>query len=261
MDDNKIKNFAELIRSSDRIVFFGGAGVSTESGMKDYRSEDGLYNTVTKYQVPPETILSHSFFERHPDVFYDFYYNYFLNTTAAPNRTHYALTALEKAGKLKAIITQNIDGLHQKAGSQHVIELHGTVLKHYCTACKTIMPNEQVKALAGGIPFCEKCHHVVRPDVVLYEESLNPSTVEAAVDAISSADLLIIGGTSLAVYPAANFILYFKGKHIVLINRDATQYDDRASVVFRESIGQVFEDTMHVLGLPFENVNNEKERA
>ena len=244
MENSKINKFAELIRQSDNIVFFGGAGISTESGMKDYRSEDGLYNTVKKYKVSPETILSHCFFETHPDVFYDFYYNYFLNTTAEPNRAHLALAELERQGKLKAVVTQNIDGLHQRAGSQNVIELHGTTLKHYCTACKAVMPNEQVKALRGQIPRCEKCNHIVRPDVVLYEEPLNQSVIEEAIDAISSADMLIIGGTSLAVYPAANFIRYFKGENIVLINRDETQYDSKANLVFRESIGEVLESVL-----------------
>ena len=244
MENSKINKFADLIRQSDNIVFFGGAGVSTESGMKDYRSEDGLYNIVKKYKVSPETILSHSFFEKHPDVFYDFYYNYFLNTTAEPNRAHIALAELEKAGKLKAVVTQNIDGLHQRAGSKNVIELHGTTLKHYCTICKAVMPNEQVKLLCGQIPKCEKCHGIVRPDVVLYEEPLNESVVEAASYAISSADMLIIGGTSLAVYPAANFIRYFNGDNIVLINRDETQYDSMATLVFRESIGEVLESVL-----------------
>ena len=244
MENSKINKFAELIRQSDNIVFFGGAGISTESGMKDYRSEDGLYNTVKKYKVSPETILSHSFFETHPDVFYDFYYNYFLNTAAEPNRAHLALAELERQGKLKAVVTQNIDGLHQRAGSRNVIELHGTTLKHYCTACKALMPNEQVKALRGQIPRCEKCNHIVRPDVVLYEEPLNQSVIEEAIDAISSADMLIIGGTSLAVYPAANFIRYFNGENIVLINRDETQYDSKATLVFRESIGEVLESVL-----------------
>lgn len=244
MENSKINKFAELIRQSDNIVFFGGAGVSTESGMKDYRSEDGLYNTVKKYKVSPETILSHSFFETHPDVFYDFYYNYFLNTAAEPNRAHLALAELERQGKLKAVVTQNIDGLHQRAGSRNVIELHGTTLKHYCTACKAVMPNEQVKTLRGQIPRCEKCNHIVRPDVVLYEEPLNQSVIEEAIDAISLADMLIIGGTSLAVYPAANFIRYFNGENIVLINRDETQYDSKASLVFKESIGEVLESVL-----------------
>ena len=239
MNSDRIADFARLIEESDNAVFFGGAGVSTESGMKDYRSEDGLYNTVKKYKVSPETILSRSFFEAHPDIFYDFYYNYFLNTEAEPNRAHYALATLEKAGKLKAVITQNIDGLHQRAGSKNVIELHGTVLKNRCPCCKALMPNEQIIALHGKVPMCEKCHRVIKPDVVLYEEPLNERVIEAAIGAISSADLLIIGGTSLAVYPAAGFLQYFSGENIVLINRDQTQFDSRATLVFRDSIGEV----------------------
>lgn len=249
MDSNKISAFAELIKESKSAVFFGGAGVSTESGMKDYRSEDGLYNTVKKYKVSPETILSRSFFETHPDVFYDFYYNYFLNTSAKPNRAHFALARLEQAGKLKAVITQNIDGLHQQAGSKNVIELHGTVQKHHCPACKTFMSVEDIKALKGQIPLCEKCGRVIKPDVVLYEEPLNEAVIEAAVSAISSADLLIIGGTSLAVYPAAGFIRYFTGGNTVLINRDETQYDSRAALVFRDSIGEVLSKTLEACDL------------
>lgn len=247
MYNNKIKEFAELIRKSNRIVFFGGAGVSTESGMKDYRSEDGLYNTVKKYNVSPETILSRSFFYSHSDIFYDFYYNYFLNTEARPNKAHYALAQLEKAGKLKAVITQNIDGLHQQAGSKNVIELHGTTLKHYCNSCKEFMPLEQIKALHGAVPKCKKCGDIVKPAVILYEEPLDNGVINAAVNAISSADLLIIGGTSLAVYPAAGFLRYFTGDNIVLINRDKTQYDDRAALVFRDSIGEVLSQTVNSL--------------
>lgn len=239
MEENKILKLSKLIEKSNNIVFFGGAGVSTESGMKDYRSKDGLYNTVKQYKVSPETILSRSFFEAHPDIFYDFYYNYFLSTAAEPNRAHFALAKLENMGKLKAIVTQNIDGLHQQAGSKNVIELHGTVLRHYCPSCKTVMPNEQIKALGGQIPYCKKCHSVIKPDVVLYEEQLDEQVIAAAVKAISSADLLIIGGTSLAVYPAASFVGYFTGDNIVLINRDETQYDNRATLVFRDSIGEV----------------------
>lgn len=244
METEKISKFAQLIKESENIVFFGGAGVSTESGMKDYRSEDGLYNTVKQYNVSPETILSRSFFIAHPDIFYDFYYNYFLDNTAEPNRAHFALAKLEKTGKLKAVITQNIDGLHQRAGSKNVIELHGTILKHYCPNCKTVMPNEQIKALRGKVPVCDKCKAVIRPDVVLYEEPLNERVIESAVGAISSADLLIIGGTSLAVYPAAGFIRYFGGDNIVLINRDETQFDSRATLVFRDSIGEVLSEAV-----------------
>ena len=238
MDSNNISKFTQLIRQSNNIVFFGGAGVSTESGIKDYRSEDGLYNTVKQYNVSPETILSRSFFESHPDVFYDFYYNFFLKTTAEPNRAHYSLAKLEKIGKLKALITQNIDGLHQKAGSKNVIELHGTVQRHYCPKCFSSMSFEQVKALKGQIPKCKNCGNIVKPYVVLYEEALDEQVISKAINAISSADLLIIGGTSLSVYPAAGFINYFNGD-IVLINRDETQMDSKASIVFRDRIGEV----------------------
>ena len=244
MDEKIIQQFAELIKGSNNIVFFGGAGVSTESGMKDYRSEDGLYNTVKQYGVSPETILSHTFFCQHPDVFYDFYYNYFLDTSAQPNRAHKALAELEKMGKLKAVITQNIDGLHQRAGSENVIELHGTVLRHHCPACNAFMDYETVKSYKGKMPKCEKCKSVMKPDVILYEEPLNEEVTYSAVDAISNADMLIIGGTSLAVYPAAGFLRYFRGSNIVLINRDETQYDSMATLVFRDSIGEVLSETM-----------------
>lgn len=244
MDSGKISEFAKLIRESKNTVFFGGAGVSTESGVKDYRSEDGLYNTVKQYKVSPETILSRSFFNAHPDVFYDFYYNYFLNTSAGPNRAHFALAKLEKEGRLKAVITQNIDGLHQRAGSKNVIELHGTTLKHHCPVCGTVTERDEIKALAGKVPYCKKCGGVIKPDVVLYEEPLDERVISAAVSAISEADLLIIGGTSLAVYPAAGFIRYFHGSDIVLINRDATQYDSAASLVFRDSIGEVLSEAV-----------------
>lgn len=243
MDEKKIEKFAEMINDSKRIVFFGGAGVSTESGMKDYRSKDGLYNTVKQYKVSPETILSHSFFYHKPDVFYDFYYSYFLDTTAEPNRAHYALAELEKMGRLKAVVTQNIDGLHQRAGSRNVIELHGTTLRHYCSKCGTEMSSEQVKSYKGRVPRCEKCGGLVRPDVVLYEEPLNDAAIEAAIEAVATADMLIVGGTSLAVYPAANFLSYFEGNKIVLINRDETRYDSKAQLVFRDSIGEVLSET------------------
>lgn len=247
MDEKMIKQFAGLIKDSNNIVFFGGAGVSTESGMKDYRSEDGLYNTVKQYKVSPETILSHSFFCQHPDVFYDFYYNYFLDTSAEPNHAHIALAELEKMGKLMAIVTQNIDGLHQRAGSKNVIELHGTILRHHCPNCKAFMDYEKVKSFKGKVPRCEKCNHVIKPDVVLYEEPLNEQVTLSAIDAISSADMLIIGGTSLAVYPAAGFLRYFRGNNIVLINRDETQYDEMATLVFRDSIGEVLSKTLNAV--------------
>ncbi len=247
MYEERIKKFADMINNSKKIVFFGGAGVSTESGIKDYRSKDGLYQTVKQYKVSPETILSHSFFMQNTDVFYDFYYNYFLDTTAEPNPAHYALAELEKMGRLKAVITQNIDGLHQMGGSENVIELHGTTLVHYCTKCNAFMEREKVKSCKGKVPKCEKCGNIVRPDVVLYEEALNENVVESAIEAISSADMLIIGGTSLAVYPAAGFLRYFSGNNIVLINRDETQYDNTATLIFREHIGKVLSDTISLI--------------
>lgn len=239
MNNKKIEKLAEMINCSAKTVFFGGAGVSTESGVKDYRSEDGLYNTVREYGVSPETILSHSFFISKPDVFYDFYYKYFLEINVEPNTAHLVLADMERKGKLSSVITQNIDGLHQKAGSKNVLELHGTTTVHYCMKCGTPYPLEKLKALKGKAPYCEKCGGLVRPEVVLYEEPLNESVVEKAINEISAADLLIIGGTSLAVYPAAMYIRYFRGSHIVLINKGATDFDSNADLIFRESIGSV----------------------
>ncbi len=239
MDKEKLKQFAEMINRSGKTVFFGGAGVSTESGVKDYRSEDGLYNTVREYGVSPETILSHSFFVSKPDVFYDFYYKYFLEINVEPNTAHLVLAVMEKKGKLSSVITQNIDGLHQKAGSKNVLELHGTTAVHYCMECGKPYPLEKLKALKGKVPYCEKCGGLVRPEVVLYEEPLNESVVEKAISEISTAELLIIGGTSLAVYPAAMYIRYFRGSHIVLINKGQTDFDSNADLVFHDSIGQV----------------------
>lgn len=245
--EKKIEAFAKMIGESEKTVFFGGAGVSTESGVKDYRSEDGLYNTVREYGVSPEEILSHSFFKKHPDTFYDFYYKYFLRETAEPNRAHKALAQLEKEGRLSSVITQNIDGLHQAAGSSNVIELHGTVSYHYCPDCLAPFSNDEIKRLSGKVPHCEKCGAVIRPKVTLYEEALDDNAVNHAINEISNADLLIIGGTSLAVYPAAMYIRYFKGRHIVLINRDETQYDAMADIIFRESIGEILEKTVSLL--------------
>lgn len=239
MNNKKIEKLAEMINCSAKTVFFGGAGVSTESGVKDYRSEDGLYNTVREYGVSPETILSHSFFISKPDVFYDFYYKYFLEINVEPNTAHLVLADMERKGKLSSVITQNIDGLHQKAGSKNVLELHGTTAVHYCMECGTPYPLEKLKALKGKVPYCEKCGGLVRPEVVLYEEPLNESVVEKAINEISAADLLIIGGTSLAVYPAAMYIRYFGGSHIVLINKGTTDFDSNADLIFRESIGSV----------------------
>lgn len=245
--NNNIKQFADLITDSNKTVFFGGAGVSTESGVKDYRSEDGLYNTVKEYGVSPETILSHSFFLKNPKTFYDFYYKYFLECEAEPNSAHIALAKLEKMGKLSSVITQNIDGLHQKAGSEMVLELHGTTSSHYCMDCHAPFPVNDIKALHGDVPHCKKCGGIIKPRVVLYEEQLNEEVVGKAVNEIITADLLIIGGTSLAVYPAAMYIRYFKGRNIVLINKGETQYDDSADLIFRESIGEVLSKAVELV--------------
>lgn len=245
LDRQKIDAFADLIRQSRHTVFFGGAGVSTESGVKDYRSEDGLYNTVRQYKVSPERILSHSFFETQPEVFYDFYYTYFLQSQPAPNPAHRALAELERRGLLDGVITQNIDGLHQAAGSKNVMELHGTIYRCRCSRCGRAFPTEKVAALAGKVPICQHCRGVIRPEVVLYEEALDENTVNRAVRAIANAELLIIGGTSLAVYPAAGFLRYFRGAHIVLINREETPYDHSAQLIFRDKIGQVLTAVMH----------------
>lgn len=239
MDNEKIGRFCEMLKECDSAVFFGGAGVSTESGVKDYRSEDGLYNTVKEYGVPPERILSHTFLFTKPEIFYDFYNKYFLKCEASPNDAHYALKRLEDGGRLKAVITQNIDCLHQKAGSKNVLELHGTAGRYYCSKCHKEYPLSFIKELDGKVPYCDKCKGMIRPDVVMYEESLNDDTVRKSVEAISNADLLIVGGTSLSVYPAASFLSYFRGKYIVLINKTETPYDNNADLVFRESIGKV----------------------
>lgn len=245
----KIKQFADMINECGNIVFFGGAGVSTESGVKDYRSRDGLYNTVKDYGVSPETILSHTFFFEHTDTFYDFYRKYFI-IDAQPNNAHKALAELEKAGKLKAVITQNIDGLHQRAGSGNVVELHGTAGEFYCAKCGKKGNAEEVigEIKEGNIPKCKACGGVMKPKVVLYEEMLYDGVAEAAVEYVSNADMLIVGGTSLAVYPAASFVRYFRGKYIVIINKTETDYDSNADLVIRENIGEVFEKVMKEIG-------------
>ena len=224
------------ITESDNIVFFGGAGVSTESGIPDFRSVDGLYNQ--KYDEPPETILSHTYFTRRTEDFYRFYRDKMLCLDAGPNAAHLKLAELERAGKLKAVVTQNIDGLHQKAGSQAVYELHGSVLRNYCMNCRAFYDAEFIRD-AAGVPKCPVCGGMVKPDVVLYEEGLDQETVEASVLAISRADMLIVGGTSLVVYPAAGLINYYRGNKLVLINLDATPYDQEADLVIHGSIGRV----------------------
>lgn len=224
------------ITGSDNIVFFGGAGVSTESGIPDFRSVDGLYNQ--KYDEPPETILSHTYFVRRPEGFWRFYRDKMLCLDAQPNAAHRKLAELERAGKLKAVVTQNIDGLHQKAGSRTVYELHGSVLRNYCMKCHAFYGAEFIRD-GTGLPQCPACGGTVKPDVVLYEEGLDQETVEGAVLAISRADMLIVGGTSLVVYPAAGLINYYRGNKLVLINRDATPYDMQADLVIHDSIGKV----------------------
>ena len=233
----EVEKFLEMVKESDNIVFFGGAGVSTESGIPDFRSVDGLYNQ--QYDYPPETILSHSFFRRNPKEFYRFYRNKMLCPDAQPNITHKKLAELEAAGKCKAVVTQNIDGLHQKAGSKTVLELHGSVLRNYCENCGKFFPMETILH-SEGIPCCDECGGTIKPDVVLYEEGLNQKTLEDAVRYISNADILIIGGTSLAVYPAAGLIDYYRGNKLVLINKSTTPMDARADLLIQQGLGSVF---------------------
>ena len=232
-----MKTLQEIVDNSKYIVFFGGAGVSTESGIPDFRSVDGLYNQT--YKFPPETILSHTFFINNTEEFYRFYRNKMLFNDKKPNAAHTTLAKLEKAGKLKAVITQNIDGLHQAAGSKRVYELHGSVLRNYCRKCRKFYTAEYIKK-SEGVPKCE-CGGVIKPDVVLYEEGLDDSVVSGALNAIMQADLLIIAGTSLTVYPAAGFIRYFRGDKIVLINRDSTPFDSQADLVFHDKVGELLD--------------------
>ena len=233
----QIETLQSWIDGSRSIVFFGGAGVSTESGIPDFRSVDGLYNQ--KYRWPPEKILSHTFFERMPEEFFRFYRDKMLCPWAKPNAAHKKLAELEKAGKLTSVVTQNIDGLHQAAGSQRVWELHGSVLRNYCMKCGRGYTMEDI--LHGeGVPRCI-CGGVIKPDVVLYEEQLNADTIQGAVRDIRGADLLIVGGTSLAVYPAAGLLDYYRGRHLVLINKSPTPYDGRADLILAAPIGQVME--------------------
>ena len=231
-----MQTLKQWIAESKKIVFFGGAGVSTESGIPDFRSVDGLYRQ--KFEYPPETIISHSFYLRNPEYFFRFYREKMLPLGFEPNVTHQVLARWEQEGKLLAVVTQNIDGLHQKAGSKRVYELHGSVLRNYCTHCGKFHSAEFVKE-ADGIPRCS-CGGIVKPDVVLYEEPLNGETIEKSVAAIADADLLIVAGTSLTVYPAAGLIDYYRGDRLVLINRDSTPYDNRADLVLHQNLGAVF---------------------
>lgn len=233
---DQIEILKAWISESNHIVFFGGAGVSTESGIPDFRSVDGLYSQ--KFDYPPETIISHSFYERRPEYFFNFYREKMLPLGFEPNITHRVLARWEAEGKLAAVVTQNIDGLHQKAGSKQVYELHGSVLRNYCVRCGKFYTAEFVKD-APGVPRCT-CGGIVKPDVVLYEESLDERTIEGSIRAIAKADLLLVAGTSLTVYPAAGLVNYYRGNRLVLINRDATPYDSSADLVFHDSLGTIF---------------------
>ena len=232
----KLEAFIEAVKNARRMVFFGGAGVSTESGIPDFRSVDGLYHQ--RYDEPPETILSATYFARKPEKFYDFYRDKMLPLEAEPNVTHRVLAKLEAQGKLSAVVTQNIDGLHQKAGSKRVYELHGSVLRNHCTRCGRFYPAEFIRD-SQGVPLCD-CGGIIKPDVVLYEEALDDAVVTGAVKAIREADLLVVGGTSLVVYPAAGLLRYFRGDKLVLVNRDETPYDSQADLVIHDSLGKVF---------------------
>ena len=236
---DKIEELARIIRNSQNIVFFGGAGVSTESGIPDFRSSNGIYNIELNQHFTAEQLVSHTMFERYPEQFFDFYKKYLIYPDARPNVAHDYLVHLEKTGKLKAIVTQNIDSLHEIAGSKNVLKIHGSVDRNYCTNCHRFYDLEDFLRLSGTIPYCETCGYIVKPDVTLYEESLNMDVFSQAIQAISRADLLIIGGTSLVVYPAANLVHYFQGRQLVLINKSNTVEDNQADLVIKGKIGEV----------------------
>lgn len=235
---SEIENLTQILRDSHNIVFFGGAGCSCESGIPDFRSSNGLWNEKLKINLTPEQLVSHTFFLRYPEEFFRFYKDKLIYPEAKPNAAHIALAKLEKMGKLKAVVTQNIDGLHQAAGSKNVFELHGSVLRNYCMSCHAFYDEKFILA-SEGVPTCPKCGGKVKPDVVLYEEGLDNDIINGAVRAISKADTLIIGGTSLVVYPAAGLIDYFNGKNLVLINKSSTSADNKADLVIHDSIGKV----------------------
>ncbi len=243
MDDSIIK-LRGLIGNAKRIVFFGGAGVSTESSIPDFRGKDGLYKARNEFGLSPETLLTHEFFVRHPDVFYKYYRSTLSKTGYLPNKAHYALAKLEAEGKLTAVITQNVDNLHQMAGSKHVIELHGSAYRNYCTKCGKSYSIDFINSY-DGVPKCD-CGAIVRPDVVLYGEQLDYDAIDEAIEELRSADLLIVGGTSLVVYPAAGLIDYYSGDELVLINKGETSYDSRASLVLHRSIGEVLSQAVDI---------------
>jgi len=242
------ESLLETLKSSDNIVFFGGAGMSTESGIADFRSQNGLYKTSNGYAYPPEKMLSHSFFISHTDEFFKFYKEKMIFKEAEPNQGHSALAKLEKIGKLMAVITQNIDGLHQLAGSKKVYELHGSVHRNFCTKCHKFYDLDYILS-SDSVPVCLQCGNIVKPDVVLYEEALEDKVVSGAVNAIQKAEVLIIGGTSLVVYPAAGLVNCFRGKKLVLINKSSTPYDSKADLVIHDSIGKILGDAVNALYL------------
>lgn len=242
----EIEKLTQILRNSTNIVFFGGAGVSTESNIPDFRSANGLFNTRLNMTLSPEQLVSHTYFIRFPEEFFNFYKAKLIYPEAKPNGAHIALAKLEEIGKLKAIVTQNIDGLHQCAGSKNVFELHGSIHRNYCIKCNTSYDVDFILN-SKDIPICSKCNGTVRPDVVLYEEGLDENVLNGAINAISKADTLIIGGTSLVVYPAANLINYFKGKNLVLINKSSTSADSKADLVIHDSIGKVLSDAVNFL--------------
>lgn len=237
------EDLKEMIDSSDNIVFLGGAGVSTESGIPDFRSADGLYNAKIQYGLSPEEIISHSYFMRHTDTFYDYYFNNMIYRDAKPNVAHFALAKLEEMGKLKAVVTQNIDNLHQLAGSKNVLELHGSVYRNFCMECGCSYTLDEIMDM-DGVPKCTKCGGTIKPDVVLYEEPLDNTVWNKAYKAISEADMLIVGGTSLVVYPAASLVSAYRGKKLVLINKGETTYDNLAALAIHDSIGKVFSEVV-----------------
>ncbi len=241
-----IEELAGILRDSNNIVFFGGAGVSTESNIPDFRSSNGLWNEKLKVNFTPEQLVSHTFYMRYPEEFFEFYKDKLIYPEAKPNKAHIALAKLEKMGKLRAVVTQNIDGLHQAAGSKVVYELHGSVLRNYCEECGSFYDEKYILG-AKGVPHCEKCGGRVKPDVVLYEEGLDQDVINGAVKAISEADTLIIGGTSLVVYPAAGLIQYFRGNKLVLINKSETSADRSADLVIHDSIGEVLDKALNMM--------------
>lgn len=244
----QLQLLASWIQKSNNIVFFGGAGTSTESGIPDFRSAAGLYQTQHNSPYPPEVMLSRSFFMSSPDIFFDFYRSKMIHPGAKPNGAHRLLAELEKSGRLKAVITQNIDGLHQIAGSHRVLELHGSIHRNHCMGCQRYYGLEEWLEQEGSVPRCEDCGGIIKPDVVLYEEALDHEVLVEAVDAIAAADLLIIGGTSLTVQPAASLVTYFRGRHTVLLNGEPTPYDDQADLIITERIGEVLGRVQRLLG-------------